>query len=79
MLAYMDWLMIPFAVFYLMLAAFAVVVWVQLRREDMAASAIKPPPRRSSRSPGAVAARPQYGSAPHDARPRQQPNRRIAD
>ncbi len=30
-LAHMGWLMIPFAIFYLMLAALAVVVWMQLR------------------------------------------------
>ena len=37
----MDWLMIPFAIFYLMLAALAVVVWVQLRWEKLEAPALK--------------------------------------
>ena len=49
MLAYMDWLMIPFAIFYLMLAALAVVVWVQLRRENMEVRALKSPSRRMAR------------------------------
>ena len=46
MFAYMDLLMIPFAIFYLMLAALAVVVWVQLRG-GMEASALKPPRRKA--------------------------------
>jgi hypothetical protein len=41
----MDWLMIPFAVFYLMLAALAVVVWLQLRGDRIKAPALKPPRR----------------------------------
>jgi ABC-type uncharacterized transport system YnjBCD permease subunit len=45
-LAQMDWLMLPFAVFYLMLAALAVVVWV-LRRDDFDLRAIKQPLRRT--------------------------------
>lgn len=51
----MDWLMIPFAIFYLMLAALAVVVWVQLRRENMEAPALKSPSRRMARKPGNAA------------------------
>jgi hypothetical protein len=33
--------MLPFAVFYLMLAALAVVVWVQLRRDDFDGRSVK--------------------------------------
>ena len=46
MLTQMDWLMVSFAVFYLMLAALAVVVWV-LRRDDFDLRAIKQPLRRA--------------------------------
>jgi uncharacterized iron-regulated membrane protein len=46
MLAQMDWLMLPFAVFYLMLGALAVVLWV-LRRDDFDLRAIKQPLRRA--------------------------------
>ena len=49
MLVYMDWLMIPFAIFYLMLAAIAVVVWVQLRWEKLEAPALKAPSRGPAR------------------------------
>jgi hypothetical protein len=45
MLAQMDWLMLPFAVFYLMLGALAVVLWV-LRRDDFDLRAMKQPLRR---------------------------------
>ena len=38
--------MLPFAVFYLMLAVLAVVVWVQLRLGDLDFRAVKQPPRR---------------------------------
>lgn len=43
----MDWLMLAFAVFYLMLAALAVAVWLQLRWENFG-----PVLRQSSRRPG---------------------------
>jgi hypothetical protein len=46
MLAQMDWLMLPFAVFYLMLGALAVVLWV-LRRDDFDLRAMKQPLRRA--------------------------------
>src|SRR5437763_16661035 len=46
MLAQMDWLMLPFAVFYLMLAVLAVAVWV-LRRDDVDLRAMKQPQRRA--------------------------------
>lgn len=46
MLAQMDWLMLPFTVFYLMLAALAVVVWLQLGRDDLDARSAKQSPRR---------------------------------
>ena len=46
----MDWLMIPFAIFYLMLAALAVVVWVQLRWEKLEAQALKAPARSCENS-----------------------------
>lgn len=46
MLTQMDWLMIPFAVFYMMLAALAVVVWVQVRRGGVRMPATKETPRR---------------------------------
>ena len=42
----MDWLMLPFAVFYLMIAVLAVAVWV-LRRDDFDLRAMKQPLRRS--------------------------------
>jgi len=42
----MDWLMLPFAVFYLMLAVLAVAVWV-LRRDDFDLRAMKQPLRRA--------------------------------
>lgn len=47
MLARMDGLMLPFTVFYLMLAALAVAVWVQLRRDDFDVRAMKQPSRRT--------------------------------
>ena len=47
MLAQMDWPMLPFTVFYLMLAALAVVVWVQLRRDDFDVRVMRQPSRRT--------------------------------
>lgn len=44
----MDRPMIPFAIFYLMLAALAAVIWVQLRWENSGAPALK----ALSRGPG---------------------------
>lgn len=64
MLAHMDWLMIPFAIFYLMLAAIAVVVWMQLRWGTFGMRAVKPSQRRGGRRSGGYAATPQ-----HDLRP----------
>jgi hypothetical protein len=55
-LAHMGWLMIPFAIFYLMLAALAVVVWMQLRWGTFSLPAAKPSPRRGGRQVGGRAA-----------------------
>ena len=61
MLAEMDWLMLPFAVFYLMLAALAVVVWV-LRRDDSDLRAIKQPLRRAGERGAAARMNAQNGA-----------------
>ena len=55
-LAHMGWLMIPFAIFYLMLAALAVVVWMQLRWGTFSLPTVKPSPRRGGRQTGGRAA-----------------------
>ena len=47
MLAQMDWPMLPFTVFYLMLAALAVAVWVQLHRDDFDVRVMRQPSRRT--------------------------------
>jgi hypothetical protein len=67
-LAEMDWLMLPFAVFYLMLAALAVVVWV-LRQDDFDLRAMKQPLRRAGQRVTAARTNTQNG-AEHPARRR---------
>lgn len=74
MLAQMDWLMLPFAIFYLMLAALAVAVWMQLRWGNFGIPAIKPSPRRNGRRDGARAA-----NAQHDLRPGHRASGRPVD
>jgi hypothetical protein len=51
MFGQLDWLMVPFAIFYLMLAALAVAVWVQLRGAGIKVPARRQPPQAGSRAP----------------------------
>jgi hypothetical protein len=68
MAAQMEWRMTAFAIFYLMLAALAVVVWVQLHWDNLRMPALKSSPRRRGRRPEA--------NAQNDLRPGHRPSRR---
>jgi len=73
MLAQMDGLMVPFAIFYLMIAALAVAVWMQLGWGNFGLRAIKPSSRRDGRRNRARVA-----NSRHDSRSGHQPNRPAA-